>query len=74
MIFSFVEFLGFSEGGTHFFHLFYKEVIKTCDNNSVNLLHDATDTICCVTDLVEHTHRDVTGSVDRKLWYDNDMY
>lgn len=48
------------------------------DHSSVNLPHDATLTICCVTELVvgvrTHTHIGVTGSVDRKLCYDNDMY
>lgn len=69
--------LGISVGGAYFFICSIIKSVNSqhsCDNNSVNLMHDATVTICCVTELVEHTLSDMTGSVDRKLWYDNDMY
>lgn len=62
-----------SAGGAHFFIWSTMKSVDTCDNNSVNLLHDVTVTICCVNEL-ESTRSDMTGSVVRKLWYDNDMY
>lgn len=53
---SSAEFM-FVKLGFLLFFVFVRSTVKsvaTCDNNSVNLLHDATVTICFVTGSVEH--------------------